>query len=127
MNEKSSAQPVIKTIEPQLKEAGSTVSLAKPVLNEEDPFSFITRIKLDVTVNAPLVIVPQLTSEHGLQLDCGVLTVRTTFDVLSKFYEQQSVKRDERKLNDRCLIPPVIEMQHISLANMEIARFSLNS
>ena len=92
---------------------------AKPTKAQEvAPFEFITRIKLDVTVNAPLIVVPHPLGDEALQLDCGLLYVSTTFEALTDYYGLTSIKT----LHDRCTIPPLIEIQKISLNDMQIAR-----
>jgi len=42
----------------------------------KDYFAFLYRIKLDVTVNAPIIIVPQNSSStSALYLDCNILAL----------------------------------------------------
>lgn len=94
-----------------------------PSQEENVDFSFVTRVKLDVTVNAPLIVVPENpTSKNALLLDCGILTVKTDLTVLKKYYENKDLELDENCLNDRCKLPPVIETQKVTLAKMEISK-----
>lgn len=87
-----------------------------------DEFEFLTRIKLDVTINAPLIIVPQNAhSQNALLLDCGVVTIATSLNVLKNYYEQTQVA-DNKSLIYRCKLPPVVEVQKITLSNMEISK-----
>lgn len=92
-------------------------------------FEFFTRIKLDVTINAPLIIVPESAglASSALLLDCGVITVRTSLNVLKNYYsntaeQQKQQQLDMRCLNDRCQLPPVIEIQKVTLSKMEISK-----
>ena len=90
--------------------------------NEQPKFSFIFRVKLDVTVNAPIIILPY-ENDQALLLDCGLVTVQTDLDLDEKYYESSDVAQYEQSLNERCRLPPLIEIQSISLSNMEISRF----
>ena len=93
------------------------------VPNVEDFFSFLYRVKLDVTVNAPIIIIPDGSGDrNAILLDCGLIKVQTSLEILDKYYEMINIKIDEKKLNDRCKIPPVIEIQHVTLSNMEILK-----
>lgn len=90
-------------------------------------FEFFTRIKLDVTINAPLIVVPEsMTSSNALLLDCGVVTMRTSLSVLKNYYRDglvgERVDIDPKCLNDRCQLPPVIEIQKVTLSKMEISK-----
>lgn len=97
------------------------------VAKEEDLFSFLYKVKLDVTVDAPIIIVPHKSNDekNALLLDCGQIKVLTTLEILDKYYEMINIKIDEKKLNDRCKIPPVIEIQHVTLSDMTISRIDL--
>ena len=90
--------------------------------NEQPKFSFIFRVKLDVTVNAPIIILPY-EDNQALLLDCGLITVQTNLDLDENYYESSDVSQKEQSLNERCKLPPLIEIQSISLSNMEISRF----
>ena len=60
-------------------------------------------------------------------LDCGLVKVQTSLDILDKYYEMiANSKLDNIFLNDRHKIPPVIEIQNVSLSNMEISKYYLN-
>ena len=86
-------------------------------------FDFATRVRLDVTINAPLIIVPENSnSSNAILLDCGVVTVRTSLSVLKDYYLKKDVEIDTRCLNDRCRLPPVIEIQKVTLSKMEISK-----
>ena len=75
-------------------------------------------------MNAPIIIVPKNASnENALLLDCGLIKVQSSLEILDKYYEMINIKKlDLRKLNDRCKLPPVIEIQNVSLSNMEISK-----
>jgi hypothetical protein len=98
--------------------ASNTV-VTKQFQNDINNFSFIYRIKLDVTVNAPIIILPY--ADQALLLDCGIIRVQTDLDILNSYYADDEPAKMEN-VNDRCLLPPVIEIQNISLSNMEISR-----
>ncbi len=75
-------------------------------------------------MNAPIIIVPKNASdENALLLDCGLIKVQSSLEILDKYYEMINTKKlDLKKLNDRCKLPPVIEIQNVSLSNMEISK-----
>lgn len=88
-------------------------------------FDFATRVRLDVTINAPLIIVPEnSSSSNAILLDCGVVTMRTSLSVLKDYYLKKDVEIDTRCLNDRCRLPPVIEIQKVTLSKMEISKYA---
>ncbi len=80
---------------------------------------------MDVTVNAPIIIIPHhITKNNALMLDCGLIKVQTSLEILDKFYEMvANTKIEKKSLNDRCKIPPVIEIQNVTLSNMEISKY----
>lgn len=87
-------------------------------------YSFLYRIKLDVKIDAPIIIVPEsVTSMSALLLDCGLITIRTSQIVRNSYY--QGKESSERSFNDRIKLPPVIEVQRVTLSNMEISRVML--
>ncbi len=87
-------------------------------------FSFLYRTKLDVTVNAPIILLPY--NDQAVLLDCGLITVQTNLEIVQNYFENVPTTNDEN-LNTRCQIPPLIEIQCVSLSNMEISRILLNS
>ena len=90
---------------------------------EESDFSFSSRVKLDVTINAPLIIVPETASSNkALLLDCGVLIVKTNLSINQNYFQKQDVELDQTCLNYRCKLPPVIEIQKVTLSKMEISK-----
>lgn len=90
-------------------------------------FEFLLRVKLDVTVNAPLIILPEnSSSSNALLLDCGLITMKTHLDILKNYYKSESIVLDDKLVNDRCKLPPVIEVQKVTLSNMEISRVILD-
>lgn len=91
---------------------------------EESDFSFTSRVKLDVTINAPLIIVPETASSNkALLLDCGVLIVKTNLSINQNYFQKQDVELDQTCLNYRCKLPPVIEIQKVTLSKMEISKY----
>lgn len=91
---------------------------------EESDFSFSSRVKLDVTINAPLIIVPETASSNkALLLDCGVLIVKTNLSINQNYFQKQDVELDQTCLNYRCKLPPVIEIQKVTLSKMEISKY----
>jgi hypothetical protein len=101
-----------------------TVTITKQFEDaEEDGFSFPPRIQLDIKVDAPLILVPEnLVSKNALLLDCGVLTIKTNLNILKNYYHSKDVAIDKRRLNDRCQLPPIIEIQKLTLSKMEISK-----
>ena len=91
-----------------------------------DYFSFLYRVKLNVTVDAPIIIVPQNScSINALYLDCGVITVKTNLEIQKNYYGKENVKINIKYLNDRVKLPPILEVQKVSLANMVVSRVVL--
>lgn len=105
-----------------------TITITKQVDDaEEDGFSFPPRIQLDIKVDAPLILVPEnLVSKNALLLDCGVLTIKTNLNILKNYYHSKDIEIDKRRLNDRCQLPPIIEIQKLTLSKMEISKYSKN-
>ncbi|CAF0704730.1 unnamed protein product [Brachionus calyciflorus] len=90
-------------------------------------FVFLYRIKLDVNIEAPIIIVPENSASfHGLVLDCGKLTIQTRLDIKYDYFKSKRFICNQNCLNYECLIPPVVEVQMITLSKMEISRAILN-
>jgi hypothetical protein len=109
----------------QINTIKTTNTLMKKKLNK---YIFLYRIKLDLTINAPIIIVPQSShSVNALLLDCGTITINTSLKIMDKYYENEEKlsKLDEESINDRCKIPPIIEIQTVCLSNMEVSRIVL--
>jgi vacuolar protein sorting-associated protein 13A/C len=97
--------------------------LTFPNKSQSDPFTFLYRIKLDVTINAPIIVVPQnSSSSNALLLDCGIMTIRTNLDLMSNYYKNEKHVVNASFLNHRCKLPPIVEIQKISLSEMKILR-----
>jgi hypothetical protein len=87
---------------------------------DNSELKFISKTKLDVTINAPLIIIPQNSkSNSGLQLDCGVIRLTTTLDILRDYFEKT-------KINIKYKLPPCIEQHHIQLFDLKITRVLLD-
>ena len=92
------------------------------------PFEFLYRIKLDIDIEAPLVIVPEsLLSVNALMLDCGHLTIQTKLEIDKNYFSSKKVQQFENKFNDDYKLLPVIEIQDIKLSKMEISRILMDN
>ena len=60
----------------------------------ETNFSFLYRVKMDVTVNAPIILLPY--KDQALLLDCGLITVKTNLDIINEYYDTNK----DLQLND---------------------------
>lgn len=86
------------------------------------------RIKLDIDIEAPLIIVPEsLLSLNALMLDCGHLNVKTNLEVNKSYFKSKNYKPVENLLNDICQIPPVIEIQNVKISKMDVSRVKLDN
>ena len=118
-------------VEPQLEPQQSNTMSPKPQTQTQsnsltDYFAFLYRIKLNVTVEAPIIIVPQNSeSNNALLLDCGTITVKTNLEILKSYYTREDFKINADLVNDRCSLPPIIEVQKVSLSNMVVSRVIL--
>jgi hypothetical protein len=91
----------------------------------KNKFSFLNRIKLDIIVNAPIIIIPEQSSSlNALLLDCGLIKIKTNLDILDHYYDKLDLK-NHQTLNHRLRLPPIIECQKVTLSNMEISRVVL--
>ena len=101
--------------------------LSKETVNESlhqiEKFSFLYRVKLDVTVNAPIIIIPY--KEHAILLDCGLITVQSNLEIIDNYFETKQVELNPSIINHRCKIPPLIEIQRVTLSEMEISRAAI--
>lgn len=92
------------------------------------PFEFLYRIKLDIDIEAPLVIVPEsLISMNALMLDCGHLTIQTELEIDKNFLNSKKALQYENRFNDDYKLPPVIEIQNLKLSKMEISRILMDN
>jgi hypothetical protein len=81
---------------------------------------------LNITIDAPIIIVPQnSSSSNALYLDCGIITVKTNMEILKNYYKKENLKINIGKLNDRCGLPPLLEVQKVILSNMVVSRVVL--
>ncbi len=99
------------------------VSTQKPADN--NTFAFLFKVKLDITIHAPVIYVPENSSSpNALLLDCGVITIRTSLEIQKNYYSKLDVIAylNQKILNHRILLPPVIEIQKVTLSNMQISR-----
>lgn len=107
-----------------------SANLAKERLKEKVKkfdFSYVFRIKFDVTLHAPIIILPLTpTSKDAVLFDCGTATVKSSQEVLYDYYEKDARKLSEKKLNDVVGLPPIIETHRVLLANMEAIRVMLD-
>ena len=87
-------------------------------------FSFLSRIKLNIVVNAPIIIVPEHSlSLNSLLLDCGTITIKTSLDIKKNYFEDnKNLILNENLLNHRIHLPPIIEVQKVNLSNMVISK-----
>ncbi|RNA17062.1 vacuolar sorting-associated 13C isoform X2, partial [Brachionus plicatilis] len=85
---------------------------------ETSPFVFLYRIKLDIDIEAPLIILPEnLLSLSALMLDCGHLNAHTKLQIDKNYFISEKYQPDENKLNHVCKLPPVMEIQDIVLVD----------
>lgn len=121
----SSSLAAIQSLSHQTESSQANKLTSQAISQIDDfKFDFATRVRLDVTINAPLIIVPEnSSSSNAILLDCGVVTVRTSLSVLKDYYVKKDVEIDTRCLNDRCRLPPVIEIQKVTLSKMEISKY----
>jgi hypothetical protein len=102
-------------------------ALAKKVkisskIQQETAFAFLFRVKLDVNVDAPIIIIPKHSNSFdALQIDCGFITIKTSLQVKNTYYETTKNKNIP-SLYDWCQLPPVIEVQKVLLSKMQISR-----
>ena len=118
-----------KSTQPQVESTSATNTPQKQQSQAkiQENFSFLYRIKLDVTINAPIIIVPQHSaSSNAVLLDCGTITVKTAQEILNTYYQKEGLKISQQKLNDRVQIPPIYEVQKVVLANMEVLKVVLD-
>lgn len=83
-------------------------------INPNDYSTFKT--KLDIQINAPLIIIPVSTSSReALLLDCGSIRINTSFYDLEN---QQQISKYKK---------PIVEQQKVSLAEIKLLRIILNN
>ena len=121
------SQPITDNSQASKLSAVSSQTTTTTTAADDLKFEFFTCIKFDVTINATLIIVPESAglASSALLLDCGVITVRTSLNVIKNYYSntvEQQQQLDMRCLNDRCQLPPVIEIQKVTLSKMEISK-----
>ena len=123
--------PIPKRLEKQLKKQAKKEAkkegehTATENNNTAKDLSFIYRVKLDVTVNAPIIILP--TSNQAVLLDCGLITVKTNQEILTDYYRnmpEQTTKASEL-VSERLRLPPLLEVQRICLSDMIVSRAHL--
>lgn len=115
MSDPSSSKPKQSSTEEKTTESQQTT---------DSHFSFLYRIKLDVTVNAPIILIPY--KDQAMLLDCGLIKVQTNLEIIHNYFEtNKQIQFDNTLVNERCRIPPLLEVQSISLSNMEISRVIL--
>ncbi len=137
--EKDSSQelPKTSTNPSEVKEDSSSSSnqpsqkqeVAPQKASDNNRFAFLFKVKLDVTINAPIIYVPENSSSpNALLLDCGLITIRTSLEIERNYFSKLDVlaKLDEKILNHRICLPPVIEIQKVTLSNMGILRYVNN-
>ena len=126
----------------------TSISAAKEAAEAtKERFDFLYRVKLDITLNAPVIFLTpsdELSSSQALFLDCGLIIVKSHLDILGDYWSSAattasstavalpssittSIFKKKRLVNDRLIvhrlrIPPVVETQKISLSNMEISK-----
>ena len=88
-----------------------------------DAFKFVYRIRLDVKLDAPIIFVSLgFDQPEAMLLNCGSITVKTNLDILKNYYKSEKIALNEKLVNHRLQLPPVIEIQKVSLSKMEISR-----
>ena len=56
-------------------------------------FSFLYRVKLNVTVNAPIILLPY--KYQAVLLDCGLITVKTNLELISNYFDSEAIKNND--------------------------------
>ena len=123
----------------------TSISAAKEAAEvSKERFDFLYRVKLDITLNAPVIFLTpsdQLGSSQALFLDCGLITIKSqTKEILNGYWSSTastatgntsmtSIFKKKKLINDRLIshrlrIPPVVETQMVKLSNMEISKYN---
>ena len=86
-------------------------------------YDFIYRMKLDVTVNAPILIVPESSkSRKGLLLDLGDLALVSNYEVQKDYYQNKKPSDNQQSVVRRLKLAPILEMQTVSFKNMQMLK-----
>ena len=128
-----------------MKTSVTSISAAKEAAEAtKERFDFLYRVKLDITLNAPVIFLTpsdQLGSSQALFLDCGLITIKSqTKEILNGYWSSTastatgntsttSIFKKKKLINDRLIshrlrIPPVVETQMVKLSNMEISKYN---
>ena len=86
-------------------------------------YDFIYRMKLDVTVNAPILIVPESSKSHkGLLLDLGDLALVSNYEIQKDYYQNKQNSDDQQPVVRRLKLAPILEMHTVSFKNMQMLK-----
>ena len=84
--------------------------------DDELNLNFVYKTKMDLVVNAPLIIIPQNSkSKNAVIIDCGEIRTETSLLIQHEYFESTELKHNHK-------IPPIIEKQTIKLVDVKILR-----
>jgi hypothetical protein len=97
---------------------------ASQKVTDDDRFAFLFKVKLNVTINAPIIYVPESSSSlNSLLLDCGLVRIGTSLEIQKNYFAKlDPASLNEKTLSYRIQLAPVIEIQKVNLSNMLISR-----
>ena len=78
--------------------------------------NIVYKTKLDLTIDAPLIIVPQNSkSKTAVLLDCGTVRMETSLSISYDYFHNSKISYMHK-------IPPIIEKQTVKLLDVKISK-----
>jgi len=119
-------------VEKQQNNPGQKNQSAIKELNEDEiSLNFVYKTKMDLIVNAPLIIIPQNSkSRNAVLIDCGKICTKTSLSILHEYSQATETKNGSventasPKIENKNKIPPIIEKQRIELFDVKILKLA---
>ena len=95
----------------------------KELNDDEISLNFVYKTKMDLIVNAPLIIIPQNSkSKNAVLIDCGKISTETSLLITREYNQSNDTKRRCLENKNKYTIPPIIEQQTIKLLDVKILK-----
>ena len=106
-------------------------SAIKELNEDEISLNFVYKTKMDLIVNAPLIIIPQNSkSKNAVLIDCGKICTKTSLLITHEY--SQATETNNRSVENKASpniknknkIPQIIEQQTIQLFDVKILKLA---